>query len=229
MDLLLTNDDGWNAPGLQSLIEVAGKFGNVWVVAPRSQQSGVSHQMTFEQLMKFEKQGERSYSLDGTPADCVRIGLSQLDMKFDWVLSGVNDGGNLGTDVYISGTVAAAREAAFSNIPAIAISQHRRNYGQAFDWTASKFLTERVLSFALNQTRMPRMFSNFNLPDLPLDDAKKAKMTECELEPSPLPLDYKKTDEGFTYCGTYNGRGVSTGSDVESCFRGEITMTRFRV
>lgn len=229
MNLLLTNDDGWDAPGLRTLVEVASMFGDVWVVAPLHQQSGISHQITFEQLMCFEQRGENLFSLEGTPADCVRIGLTQLGVEFDWVVSGVNNGGNLGTDVYVSGTVAAAREAAFFGASAFAISQHRRNYGGAFDWTASKLMTEKVLGSALRQTRLPRTFTNFNLPDLSVAGAEQVQMTECELEPSPLPLDYKKSDEGFIYCGTYNDRRKSPGSDVERCFQGEITMTRFRV
>ena len=95
MKVLLTNDDGWDAPGLESLVGVASKFAEVWVVAPLKQQSGISHQLTFEQVMDFSERGPRTFSLDGTPADCVRVGLTQLEQEFDWVLSGVNNGGIL--------------------------------------------------------------------------------------------------------------------------------------
>ena len=127
MNILLTNDDGWGAPGLRALESVAGAFGNVWTIAPRDHMSGISHQMTFEVPMTLDEKSNQSFALSGTPADCVRVGLAQLDISFDWVLSGINKGANLGSDIFVSGTVAAAREASLFGCRAIAISQHLRN------------------------------------------------------------------------------------------------------
>ena len=122
--ILLTNDDGWDAPGIAALEAVLSEFGEVVVVAPANPQSGISHQMTFEVPMALTQHSANHWHLSGTPADCARVGLSQLGLEFDWVFSGINNGGNLGIDFFISGTVAAAREATFFGARAIAISQH---------------------------------------------------------------------------------------------------------
>ena len=84
LNILLTNDDGWNAPGLAALQRVAGRWGRVVTVAPSQQQSGISHQLTFHRPVKLVEQSVDQYALDGTPADCVRIGLTQLGVPFDW-------------------------------------------------------------------------------------------------------------------------------------------------
>ena len=229
MKVLLTNDDGWDAPGLESLVGVASKFAEVWVVAPLKQQSGISHQLTFEQVMDFSERGPRTFSLDGTPADCVRVGLTQLEQEFDWVLSGVNNGGNLGTDVYVSGTVAGAREAVLLGTRAIALSQHRRRYGDPFDWTASAMMTEKVLAEFLPQTLSGRVLLNVNLPDIPVAEARQVAMQEWPLDLNPLPLQYDKTESGFIYSGRYNDRPRKPDHDIARCFGGEIAFTHLSV
>ena len=135
MKLLITNDDGFSAPGIQLLANVAAEFGQVTVVAPACQQSGISHRITFENPLNLVEKGTNAYSVDGTPADCVRVALSLWEGEFDCVLSGINDGANLGVDIYYSGTVAAAREATFFGLRSIAFSQYRANYqsSQSFD------------------------------------------------------------------------------------------------
>lgn len=167
MNILLTNDDGWDAPGLQVLKAVARQWGDVWVVAPLHPMSGISHQMTFERGLTLQQTDHQAYSLDGTPADCVRIATTQLNVDFDWVLSGINNGGNLGSDIFVSGTVAAAREGSIRGYPAIALSQHRHRFKETFDWTTSGWMCEKVLSKLL---RMDSKLTegtiwNINFPD----------------------------------------------------------------
>ena len=110
MKLLLTNDDGFDAPGLDALLKAAEGLGECVVLAPRQPLSGCSHQVTTHEPLRVERRGLSRYSLSGTPADCVRIGLRQLVPDAGCVLSGINQGGNLGSDVFYSGTVAAVRE-----------------------------------------------------------------------------------------------------------------------
>ena len=122
---LLLNDDGWDAPGLACLKQVAESFGECWTVAPTHPQSGTSHRLTLTRDLKLVEVQPNFFHLDGTPADCARIGLTQLDQEFDLVLAGVNDGANLGADIFVSGTIAAAREAWLFGKPAIAVSHYR--------------------------------------------------------------------------------------------------------
>ncbi|HEY6881804.1 MAG TPA: 5'/3'-nucleotidase SurE, partial [Polyangiales bacterium] len=111
MRFLLTNDDGIEAKGLALLADVCTVLGEVTIVAPDSEQSGVGHRVNTREPIKLV-QGARGYAIGGTPADCARIGLRALDCTADWVISGLNHGGNLGVDINMSGTVAGAREGA---------------------------------------------------------------------------------------------------------------------
>src|SRR5262249_57858395 len=122
MKLLLTNDDGVFAPGLEALAEAAAELGEVLVVAPASHLSGCGHRVTTHGPIRVEQVAPGRVAVDGTPGDCVRVALHDLMPDADWVLSGINHGGNLGADVHHSGTVAAAREAVLHGRPAIALS-----------------------------------------------------------------------------------------------------------
>src|SRR5436853_563150 len=106
MRFLLTNDDGIDAPGLSALIEAARELGEVAIVAPERTHSGCGHQVTTHGPIQLRRLAANRLAITGTPADCVRLALHSLAPDFDWVLSGVNAGGNLGADVFHSGTVA---------------------------------------------------------------------------------------------------------------------------
>src|SRR5918912_3797935 len=123
MRLLCTNDDGILAQGLETLIAAAEPLGEVWVVAPDREQSATSHSLTLHHPVRPVKRGERRWQIDGTPTDCVMIGVEALlPEKPDFVLSGINHGQNMGEDVLYSGTVAAAMEGLALGIPSVAIS-----------------------------------------------------------------------------------------------------------
>lgn len=130
MNILITNDDGIRAEGIVILARAAAAFGKVTVVAPAHQCSAMSHQITLRNSLILEKQdfpvpGVEAYSLEGTPADCVKAALDALlTEKPDVVLSGINNGYNVGFDLVYSGTAAAATEALMNGIPAIALSRH---------------------------------------------------------------------------------------------------------
>ncbi len=124
--ILISNDDSIYAQGIKVLERIALTLtDDVWVVAPLSEQSGAAHSLTLNRPLRIKQQGERRFSVDGTPTDCVMMALSQImkDQPPTLVLSGVNHGGNLGEDVTYSGTVAAAMEATLLGIPSIAFSQ----------------------------------------------------------------------------------------------------------
>jgi len=135
--ILLTNDDGYNAPGLCALAEAFAGFAEVSIVAPSSEKSGAAQSLTLRQPIVTQQVGERHWSVDGTPADCVIVALHKLlPERPDLVISGINFGANLGENVYYSGTVGAAREAALHHLPAFAISLCSRERGGNFQDSA---------------------------------------------------------------------------------------------
>ncbi|QEG20280.1 5'/3'-nucleotidase SurE [Mariniblastus fucicola] len=236
MKILISNDDGWDAPGISTLADVASEFGDCTIVAPETEQSGVSHQVTLNRPLNLQQRSAKAWSIDGTPADCVRIALTQLETqlktKFDLVLSGVNNGGNLGADVYVSGTVAAAREATLFGRPAIAISQHRLYFGEPFDWSNAATLTARSLRHCLAKTLTPRTLININLPDFSdHDQLPEAEIVDpCPLDPSPRPANYSTQLVGdstrLQFVGKYNDRQQLDGCDIQACFSKRVTITR---
>ncbi len=123
MRILLTNDDGWNAPGLNLLAASLRPQAEVIIVAPDRNRSGASNSLTLNDPLRVESLGPLVYSINGTPTDCVHLALTGLlDREPDLVISGINDGSNLGDDVLYSGTVAAAMEGRFLGLPAISVS-----------------------------------------------------------------------------------------------------------
>ncbi|MCE9609025.1 MAG: 5'/3'-nucleotidase SurE [Chthoniobacter sp.] len=228
MKLLLTNDDGIAAPGLAALFEASRAFGAQVVVAPAGPQSGMSHAITWDRPVHLEARGTDRFAVHGTPADCARLGLLRVVPDANWVLSGINCGGNLGADVYYSGTVAAVREAVLHGWPGIAFSQYLRA-DLAHDWPRAARWTARVLAELLPRPVEPGLFYNVNLPHLP-PEAPEPDIHFCPLDPHPLPLSYRPEENNHhTYDGDYQARARQTGSDVDVCFRGRIAVTVIRL
>lgn len=226
MKILITNDDGWGFDGIKTLESVARQYGDVWTVAPDKPMSGISHRLTFERPMSFVEKAPQSYALDGTPADCVRVAITQLEIEFDWVLSGINKGANLGSDIYVSGTVAAAREASLFECKAIAFSQHLRKFNSPFDWTRSRRMATRMLDDLLIRETPNGSWYNINFPDLGDVDPMDVKVVETELDRCPLPADYARTKDGsLLYCSVYNDRNRTPGCDADVCFSGTVSVT----
>ncbi len=225
MRILLVNDDGWDAPGLAALCRIAREMADVWTVAPLGKMSGCGHQLTLHRPIEVHAVGDRIWAIDGTPADCVRLAVARWELAVDWVWSGINEGSNLGCDVYRSGTAAAAREAGLLGIPSWAVSQYQRAWRAPFDWNQSVPMVHRVWEVIRFSTRRPGTFWNVNLPDP--DDAAQPEppIIECPLDPHPLPIEYIHDSSTSTYQGRYASRRATVGSDVAHCFAGAITMT----
>jgi 5'-nucleotidase len=227
MKLLLTNDDGIDAYGLEALHTAARQLGNALLVAPAEPQSGCSHQVTTDRPVRVEQRGEGRFAVFGTPADCVRVGLHRLATESVWVLSGINHGGNLGADVHYSGTVAAVREAVLHGWPGIAVSHfHRR--GRGLDWQRAVAWVVPLLRELLARQWEGGTFWNINLPSV-LPEEPDPEVVYCPLDPSPLPLDYVHEGEGYHYAGDYFTRQRVAGSDVDVCFGGRIAVTQIRL
>ena len=229
MKILITNDDGIDADGIQVLNEVAAEFGETMVVAPKHHQSGCSHQMTFEGHLEAEQRADNRWWVDGFPADCVRVGISTLLPDVDLVLSGINHGSNLGLDNFLSGTVAAAREATFFGLPAIAFSQYHRGIDQAV-WDAAKVMTRRVIKQAIDGDRLvPGSYWNVNFPIVGDRSPDAIDVCEAPLDLCPLPNTYQRTESGFEYTGDYHARLKFDGTDVSKCHSGLISMSLIQV
>ena len=228
MKLLLSNDDGIDAPGLQALLAAAQHFGDPVVVAPAGPQSGVSHAVTWESGVRIEPRGDHAYAIHGTPADCARLGLLKIVPEAKWVLSGINHGGNLGADVYYSGTVAAVREGVLHGWPGIAFSHYHVD-GREYDWPRAARWIQPVLADLLARPVEPGLFYNVNLPHL-LPTAPDPEVVFCPLDPHPLPLSYRHEADGRSfYNGIYHTRQRTAGADVDVCFEGRIAVTEIRL
>lgn len=228
MNLLITNDDGIAAPGLEALINAARTVGDPVVVAPAGPQSGVSHAVTWHEGVRIEPRGDKRFAIHGTPADCVRLGLLRLVPDAQWVLSGINHGANLGADVHYSGTVAAVREAVLHGWPGVAIS-HYRKAGVDYDWERAARWVIPLLADLLAKPIEPGLFYNVNLPLLP-PEAADPDVVWCPLDPKPLPLNYRHDEEtGLYHAGDYRLRHQTPGADVEICFGGRIAVTAVRL
>lgn len=227
MRVVLTNDDGIDAPGLAALERAAAGLGaTLVVVAPEECHSGCGHRVTTSRPIRVDDVGPGRFRVAGTPADCVRIAVARLVPDAALVLAGINAGGNLGADIHHSGTVAAAREAALHGLPAVAASQYHRR-GSTIDWDRSARWVAEVLAAVLGRTAGRGAFWNVNLPDLPARVADPA-VVECPVDGSPFGLGYRLTDEGWAYESSYHERPRVAGGDVDVCFSGRIAVSRVR-
>jgi 5'-nucleotidase len=227
MRLLLTNDDGIEAPGLEALRTAALLLGDPVVVAPLEGLSGCSHRITTHRPLRVEERCLGRYAVEGTPADCVRVGLHGIAPDAAWVLSGINAGGNLGADVWHSGTVAAVREAVLHGFPGVAVS-HFREKEREFNWDDAALWLVPVLRDLMARPRQPGLFWNVNLPHLEPGDPMP-EIVFCPLDPAPLPVSFRREGELFHYDGDYHERQRQSGSDVDVCFRGGIAITEIRL
>jgi 5'-nucleotidase len=225
MKILVTNDDGIHAPGLAALESAASAFGDVLVVAPEVCNSSCGHQTTTQRPLKLRQLDAQHFAVNGTPADCVRLAVLQLAPDIDWILSGVNSGGNLGVDIHMSGTVAAVREGMLLGKNGIAFSQYRK--GRNFlGWQKAMLMSSAVLRELLGKGREEQSFWNVNFPDEPGDAVPK--LQECPIDPHPLPFAFEAVDDEYHYRSNYHERPRLPNHDVDVCFSGRIAISKIR-
>lgn len=179
--ILVVNDDGYEAKGLKNLVEVASKFGEVLVVAPDGPRSGMSHAITMHIPLRIKKiseeNGIRVYTTNGTPVDCVKL-AQKVILKGEYpdlVLSGINHGSNSAISILYSGTMAAALEAAFENIPSIGFSVQSYDADANFD--LANQIAETVIQQVINDGLPERTCLNVNIPDIPKEDCLGIRVT----------------------------------------------------
>lgn len=167
MKILISNDDGYLSPGIAMLARVAGEFGHAVVVAPDRDRSGASNSLTLDRPLTVRTAANGFMFVNGTPTDCVHIAITgMLDWRPDLVLSGLNDGANMGDDTIYSGTVAAAMEGLQLGVPSIAFSIVKRGYEHL---DAAGEVVRRILRRWADQPPQTPMLLNVNIPSLPVD------------------------------------------------------------
>lgn len=180
MRILLTNDDGYHAPGLAVLEAIAAPLGaDIWVVAPAEEQSGAGHSLTLSRPVRVRQHGEKRFSVSGTPTDSVMMAMGEImDGPPDLILSGVNRGANLGDDVTYSGTVSAAMEGALAGIRSIALSQvyAREGMGDTVPFAAAEAWGTRVLQPLIDMEFARRTLVNINFPAGPAEAVKGVRV-----------------------------------------------------
>lgn len=226
MKILVTNDDGIDAPGIAELTRVASAFGEVIVVAPERAHSGCGHQVTSDGVISV-READAGWAIGGTPADCVRVGLTRIAPDADWVFAGINAGANLGVDVFMSGTVAAVREGALLGRRGIALSHYRRAGGQ-FDWQQAGALSREICEQLLARSLNAGEFWNVNLPNPP-KDFSRPDFTDCHAAAGHLKMEFEDHEAGLRYSGDYHGRPAAPGSDVDVCYSGNVAITRMGI
>jgi 5'-nucleotidase len=177
--VLLTNDDGFDAPGLRALTQVAEELAEeVWVVAPNYDQSGTSHSLSLHSPLRVSQKAERRYSVSGTPGDCVVMAVRHLMVsgRPDLVLSGINRGANLGIETVLSGTVGAAMTGMLLGIPSIALSQAFSDRN-AVRWDTARALAPKVIRQLAKGLWSQGSILNINFPDVPVGEVGPVEFT----------------------------------------------------
>ncbi|WP_375381410.1 5'/3'-nucleotidase SurE [uncultured Sphingomonas sp.] len=239
MRILLTNDDGYYAPGLAVLEAIAARFSDdVWVVAPSDEQSGAGHSLTLTRPLRVRRMGDRRFAVAGTPTDAVMMALARLmkDSPPGLILSGVNRGANLGEDVTYSGTVSAAMEGALAGVRSIALSQVRPNQmegrgriGDEVPFDAAAAWGERVLRPLLDVPMAPRTLVNVNFPALAADEVKGVRIVDQGFRDyGRLQIVTNRDPRGFDYHWFALGPTETTpapGTDLDAVANGYVAVT----
>lgn len=234
MRILLTNDDGYHAPGLKVLEAiVAGLGAEVWIVAPAEEQSGAGHSLTLTRPLRIRQHGDRRYAVAGTPTDAVMMALAKImkDCPPDLILSGVNRGANLAEDVTYSGTVSAAMEGALAGVRSIALSQaySREGMGDVVPFDAALGWGERVLAPLLGAPLAPRTLVNINFPALAADKVLGVRIAAQGLRDyGRLQIVSNRDPRGYEYHWFGLGPSIETpahATDVEAIADGFVSVT----
>jgi len=230
MKILLTNDDGYNAPGILALYETLRSHHEVMLVAPDRERSAVSHGITLNEPMRIDrvklKNGSEGYSITGKPADCIKLGLSEFyTSPPDLVISGINPGSNTGININYSGTVGAAREAALNGILGIAVSIYKKR--MVIDFSGIAQFVAQIVNKIYNYSLPLGTFLNINAPDIPINEVRGIKITRQASDN--LSTQFKKRVDPrnksyYWYDGVDKVEGEDN-TDVNALFRNYISIT----
>jgi 5'-nucleotidase len=230
MNILVTNDDGFHSDGLWQLVHELKEIARVTVVTPESERSAIGTAVSLLSSVKVQKappaiDGVTAYTVDGTPSDCVILGLGRLmTEKVDLVISGINSGNNQGEDVYISGTVGGALQGYFRGSSAVAISAPRDSrHGIATAATATALLAELLMA-----ARLPsRIFLNVNVPDLPRGEIAGVVITRLARTShiNTVHDDSQEREDHYELVRTAVSEAATRGTDMYAKDHGFISIT----
>jgi 5'-nucleotidase len=230
MRVLLANDDGVMAPGIRSLHKELSPFFDTTVIAPLEERSTTGHSLSLDKPLRLEKLEDKIYGCSGFPADCVLMGLGHVmkSNRPDVVVSGTNRGANLGQDLYYSGTIAAAREAAFHDVPALAVSLVFNAVNELHHYDVASKVIKWCLEEGLYKHCSPYTLININVPNIPLEEIKGLKLTEIGFrrysEEIHARIDSRER-EYFWIAGLYEGFNENPHSDSQAVKDGFISIT----
>ena len=223
-NILLTNDDGYQAEGLRTLAEELADFARVSIVAPSREQSGTAQSLTLRQPIVCNRIAEREWAIDGTPADCVIVALHKLlPEKPDLVISGINHGANLGENAYYSGTVGAAREGALHHIPSVAVSLCSKKENVRFENSAR--VARAAAELILKEGLPDQVLLNINVPE---PWSSGVKFTRQSKKITRNQLTEGKDPRGRTYFWLFEQRidkDVEPDTDYAAIFAGAVSIT----
>ncbi|WP_136441355.1 5'/3'-nucleotidase SurE [Pacificoceanicola onchidii] len=244
MRILITNDDGINAPGLAILEaiaqDIAGADGEVWVVAPAFEQSGVAHCISYTHPTMIAKMGERRYAAEGSPADCVMAGVHDVlkETPPDLILSGVNRGNNSAENALYSGTLGGAMEGALQGIRSIALSQYLGPETMGLDnpfeaaATYGADVVRRILSTNASDDQPYTLFWNVNFPPVPADAVKGVKLAPQGIRPNTnFSVEPHVSPSGRRFLWAKGGNqriGTAPGTDAAVNLDGYVSVTPMR-
>jgi 5'-nucleotidase len=237
--ILITNDDGIHAPGLEVLEKIANEISDdVWVVAPETEQSGASHSLTLHLPLRQRQLGDKRFAVFGTPTDCVMMAVKHIlpavsddDRPFDLVLSGVNRGSNIADDVTYSGTIAGAMEGTVLGIPSVALSQ---THGfdpadKTVKWETALHHAPAILDRLLNVGWAKNVLININFPDILADHVEAIEVTsQGRRDQSLIKVDHRVDARGSDYFWLGFDRIPSNpedGTDLRAIYSGRISVT----
>lgn len=234
--ILISNDDGVYAKGLAELIKAALQFARVMVVAPEKGESGMSHAITMTTPLRITKIKEAEdlqiYSVNGTPADCIKISLNRLvDRKPDLILSGVNHGTNSSISVIYSGTLGAAREGCLNGVPSIGLSF--LNHNHKADFSCVNHFLPRIIKAGLENKIADQTLLNVNFPDIAIEDVKGIKVCKQTKGAWKEIYEERKDPHGGTYywlTGSFNNlEKDSEETDEWALANGYISMVPIQI
>ena len=235
MRILITNDDGVHAEGLEVLERIARTLSDdVWIVAPETDQSGLAHSLTLSEPLRLRKVRDKTFALRGTPTDCVIMAIrSLMDPGPDLVLSGVNSGQNVADDVTYSGTVAGAMEGTLLGVRSIAISQaYNWHDGRVVPWDVVETLAPALLE-KLTAIDLPAgTLLNVNFPNCRADEVKGVVVTDQGQMTHGLSIEERQDGRGFPYFWLKFGRrdfSPEANSDIKAISNGYISVTPLKL
>jgi len=230
MRILLSNDDGYFAPGIANLAKALSDIADITVVAPERDRSGASNSLTLDRPLSLHKSHNGFYYVNGTPTDCVHLAVTgMLDELPDMVISGINDGANMGDDTVYSGTVAAATEGFLLGLPSIAVSLVSVSRGNFT--TAAKIILDLVKRFIDNRFHVPILL-NVNVPDIPYEKLQGIEVTRLGRRHKAEPVIKYQTPRGETvyWVGAAGAaEDASEGTDFHALQNSRVSITPLQI